>query len=357
MNRDLLFFTLDRIPGLKSGEKILIAEVYSSGWDGQSSVNPVSHGENILFHPDKSCRDKLALSRHGIESIICRKLKNSWNLSQWEEAGRRDWEVCHASGIEYTLYTSPDYPPQLREIFDPPLIMYYRGTLPDYDKPMLGVVGTRYPTGRGRNEAFRTGLVMGSRGVAVVSGLARGIDLAAHLGNISSGGRTVAVLAGGLDRVYPQMNEDTARRILKSGGCLLSEYPPGTLPRKYHFPARNRIVSGLSRSVVVIEAPAKSGALITADFAAEQGRDLWVHDVNMESPCGAGGRRLLDDGATLFDKAEEILVEWWDYSLSYEKALIKNREKNVGERSALLMEKELEGELVQYQGEYFRRIR
>jgi DNA processing protein len=132
----------------------------------------------------------------------------------------------------------------------------------------------------------------------------------AHRGNIEGGAPTVAVLGSGLDYVYPTSNRGLARRILEAGGCLMSEYPPGTEPRKWNFPARNRIISALARGVLIVEAPERSGALITAGFALEQGRDLWVASSGFNSPLGKGTARLAEDGARVISSARDILVEW-----------------------------------------------
>jgi DNA processing protein len=142
----------------------------------------------------------------------------------------------------------------------------------------------------------------------VVSGLALGIDAMAHRGNVEGGAPTVAVLGCGPDMVYPHSNRPLARRILETGGIVLSEYPPGTRPYKGNFPARNRIISGLARGVVSVEAPEKSGALITARFAADQNRDLWVDKAGL--PRGAGTARLAEEGAKVISSARDILAEW-----------------------------------------------
>jgi DNA processing protein len=140
--------------------------------------------------------------------------------------------------------------------------------------------------------------------------LARGIDAFAHRGCVEALGKSVAVLACGLDRIYPRSNATLAGRLLESGGCVIGEYPPGEEPLKFRFPERNRIIAGLARSVVVIEAPEKSGALITADFALEQGKDLFVFSGTLDSPRGAGTKRLAFDGAPAVSSAREVLASW-----------------------------------------------
>ncbi len=180
-------------------------------------------------------------------------------------------------GVDSIFYWDSTYPPQLREIYDPPVTLFYRGTFPLHGVPLAGIVGTRFPTGAARQAAYRLGFDLGREGVGVVSGLARGIDTEAHEGCVEAGGRSIAVLGNGIDQVYPISSRACGRLILERGGAIVSEYPPGVPPLSYHFPARNRIISGLSRSVVVVQAPERSGALITAEHALDQGRDLWVH--------------------------------------------------------------------------------
>jgi DNA processing protein len=184
------------------------------------------------------------------------------------------------------------------------------GKLPDPEKPLAAVVGTRRPSGAAAAQAYSIGRDLASGGVSVVSGLALGIDAMAHRGNLEEGWRTIAVLGSGLDCIYPKSNRPLARRVLENGGLLLSEYPPGTEPFKWNFPTRNRIIAALARGTVVVEAPAKSGALITARLAIEQNRDIWVASSGAASPLGAGTARLVEDGAPVIASGRDILEEW-----------------------------------------------
>ena len=221
-----------------------------------------------------------------------------------------DRAACTRFGISFVAWTSAGYPPLLREIPDAPTVLFYRGRPSDPEKPLAAVVGTREPSAAGAKSAFDFGRAFGECGIPVVSGLARGIDSLAHRGNLEAHGPTVAVLASGLDGVYPACNRPLAHRILSAGGLLLSEYPPGEPPRKWYFPARNRIIAGLARATVVIEAPVGSGALITADFAMDQGRDLWISRTGVESPRGEGSRRLAAEGAAVADDAYAVASDW-----------------------------------------------
>lgn len=207
----------------------------------------------------------------------------------------------------------PRYPALLREIYDPPYLLYLRGELPTDAVPSVAVVGTRKPTVAAVIAARRLGCDLAAAGVPVVSGLARGIDAAAHEGALAAGragGSSGAILASGIDVVAPASNRGLARALLDHGGFLATEYPPGTPPLKWHFPARNRIISGLCRGTVVVQAPARSGALITADYALDQGRDLFVHEVGTAPPFGAGSAELAEDGAIVVTSASVILDEW-----------------------------------------------
>jgi DNA processing protein len=208
--------------------------------------------------------------------------------------------------FQCTFYWERDYPPQLREIYDPPVAIYVRGRLPRWTEPLFAVVGTRHPTGAARRAAFALGYQLGAWGAATVSGLARGIDSEAHRGTLDAQGFTVAVLGSAVDEIFPDSSKPLARKILAANGSLLSEYPPGVRARSHHFPARNRIISGLSRAVVVVQAPQRSGALITAEYALEQGRELLVHAAGLEGQTGAGTRRLRDDGAGVVASGVDI---------------------------------------------------
>ncbi len=212
--------------------------------------------------------------------------------------------------IHMHVFDEADFPPLLREIPDPPFSIYYRGQLPPSDIPAISMVGTRRPTGSGINTALRLAEEFAHADIPVVSGLARGIDAFSHKGALNGDGHTTAVLACGVDQFYPLSNRRLAGRILEQGGGILSEYPPGELPLPYRFPQRNRVISGLSRSVIVVEAPKKSGALITADFALEQGRDVYVCTDVLHSLQNTGGKNLAEDGAPALHSAHDVLQEW-----------------------------------------------
>ncbi|HEU0115219.1 MAG TPA: DNA-processing protein DprA [Thermomicrobiales bacterium] len=218
----------------------------------------------------------------------------------------RELERIIQGGIEAISIEDPRYPRLLREISAPPPVLYVRGELTSADETAVAIVGTRRATATGREIAARLGEDLAAAGVTIVSGLARGIDGAAHQAALRADGRTIAVLGSGPDVIYPPEHRLLAERIVERG-AVLSDYPPGRKPDAMNFPARNRIISGLSLGVVLVEAPAKSGALITADFAADQGREVFVAPGGMLAAASAGSNALLRDGARAIGCANDVL--------------------------------------------------
>jgi DNA processing protein len=204
----------------------------------------------------------------------------------------------------------PLYPSLLREIHDPPLVLYYRGSLEAVRGACVGIVGTREATGYGIELAKKLGYQLAYAGVGVVSGLARGIDTAAHQGALAAKGRTAGVLGCSLDQIYPAENRSLAEKMEESGGCVMSEFCLGTTPDRQTFPMRNRIVSGLSKGVLVIEAARASGAMITAKQALEQGRQVFAVPGRIDHPQSGGCHQLLKEGARLVESVEDVLAEF-----------------------------------------------
>ena len=217
---------------------------------------------------------------------------------------------CQRLDLDLLTIQDAGYPNRLRNIYDPPCLLYVRGRLPAFDdEASIAVVGTRDCTPYGVSCAEKLGYGLAAGGAVVVSGLARGVDSAALRGALRAGGTVTAVLGNGLDVVYPPENrylyEDVA-----AAGALVSEYPPGTSPEARHFPVRNRIMSGLCVATLVVEAPARSGALITAGTALEQGRDVFAVPGPIDAPASVGCNRLIRDGAGLVSDAWDILGEY-----------------------------------------------
>ncbi len=221
----------------------------------------------------------------------------------------REIERAEALGLRLVTPVDAEYPEPLKSIHDPPLALYVRGTLEPNDRHSVAVVGTRHSTHYGTQIADRLSFQMARTGIAVISGLARGIDTAAHRGALKGGGRTLAVLGSAHDQLYPPENADLAGQIAEQG-AVLSEFPLGTAPGRTTFPMRNRIVSGLAAGVLVVEADTGSGAILTADEALAQGRTVFAVPGRIDSPGSRGCHRLIKQGATLVDDIDDILQEF-----------------------------------------------
>ena len=284
---DMQCLMILRMPGLRTGER------------------------NFLFKKFENEGIPGNFSKNDIERIINRPLEGKpWKMESIRILAERDFNTAKRLDIKMVTLSDTNYPPLLREIDDPPVVLFCRGVLPDPEKPLVAMVGTRRPSSAAATAAYTMGRDFGSYGMPVVSGLALGIDACSHRGNTDAGAPAIAVLGSGLDQIYPASNRPLAARIIENGGALLSEYPPEMGPRKWHFPARNRIISAMARGTIIVEAPVKSGALITANCALEQGRDIWVTTAGTCSARGAGTVKLAADGAKVIDNAGEVLAEW-----------------------------------------------
>lgn len=208
----------------------------------------------------------------------------------------------------YTI-DEEEYPKNLKNIYDPPPVIYVRGNIDAEDEKAIAVVGSRKASDYGLKTAEKLGMELAEAGITVVSGMALGIDSAAHRGALKAGGRTIAVFACGLNFVYPRSGYNLAKEIVKHG-AIISEYPLGIEALPQNFPARNRIISGMSKGVVIVEANEKSGSLITADFALEQGRDVFAVPGNIGVPNSMGTNALIKDGAKMVTCIDDILEEY-----------------------------------------------
>ena len=224
------------------------------------------------------------------------------------EAHRDTLDWLTAPDAHLMTWRDPDYPETLRDAPDAPAWLYIKGDRNTLRRPMLAIVGSRNATPQGKRDAQAFAHSLAEAGLTIVSGLAEGIDSAAHEGGLDGNGTGVAVVGTGLDRVYPAKNRDLAHR-LAAGGAIVSEFPLGTLPKAGHFPRRNRIISGLSLGVLVVEAAPQSGSLITARMAAEQGRDVFAVPGSIHSPLSKGCHQLIKQGAKLVESAADILEE------------------------------------------------
>ena len=213
------------------------------------------------------------------------------------------------TNLQVTGYTDENYPPLLKHIPDPPLVLFYMGSIQALAGASIAIIGARRCTTNGRVMAQQMAADLALQKICIVSGLALGIDTAAHLGALSQQGVTVAFLGCGLDRIYPASNKQLAQQIIDQGGGLVSEYPLQTPPMAHHFPERNRLISGASMAAVVIEASEKSGSLITARMALEQGRDVYAVPGPASSEVSRGCHRLIQQGAGLVVNAQDVLAE------------------------------------------------
>jgi DNA processing protein len=248
--------------------------------------------------------DESSLRQTGLDSRAIESLQGTRRrLDPARELAR-----TRAAGIQVLTWDDQDYPMYLKEIPDPPPVLYARGDLQARDQWAVAVVGTRRLTSYGRHVTRQLVADLVSNGVTIVSGLARGIDGVAHQAALETGGRTLAVLGSGIGRIYPPEHRNLAQRIAQQG-AVLSDFPPDTSPEPGNFPRRNRIISGLSLGVLVIEAGAKSGAIITARFALEQGRDVFAVPGNINARASLGANRLIQQGAKLVLDAGDILEE------------------------------------------------
>lgn len=266
-------------------------------------VQHFSDPEDIYHADSKAFEEIEGLTREGAEALLDRDLSRArWVLDQ-----------CIQNNIHLLTIRDSGYPRRLKNIYDPPILLYYKGTVPDFDnQPAIGIVGTRKCSPYGAQTARRMGYEVAACGGLVVSGLADGIDAAAMGGVLLAHKSVVGILGCGADIVYPRCNSglfaDTQRY-----GCILSEFAPGTAPMKQNFPRRNRIISGICDGVLVVEAPEKSGSLITARQAGEQGRDVFVVPGNVDATGFVGSNRLLRSGAIAVSTGWDVMSEY-EYS-------------------------------------------
>ncbi len=282
----------------------LIDDILLSTVDG---VGPLTAERLIAYFGSAS--EVLRASRRDLERVdkvgptLARKISQAREACDVEALLR----FCEENGIEIVAFRDARYPARLREIDNPPRLLYVRGSFAPEDQTAIAIVGTRGATRYGLDQARRLGRELAEAGFTVVSGLALGIDGAAHRGALEVGGRTLAALGGGVAKVYPREHEDLARLIADSG-AVFSEYHPLTSPLAGNFPARNRIVSGLSLGVLVVESPLRSGSLITARLAAEQNREVFALPGPVDRETSRGCHQLLREGAALVESVEDVLA-------------------------------------------------
>ena len=256
-----------------------------------------------------------------IRGIGPAKAKNIKGYSEW---GKIDAQLkkLDANGIKTVSFSNKDYPEMLKNIEDAPIVLYIKGIIQKEDRYAVAIVGSRKYSSYGKLAAEKLSSELSSMGFTIVSGMARGIDTLAHTAAINSGGRSIAVLGSGIDVPYPPENRGLMEKLAASG-CVISEFPPGTLPERENFPKRNRIISGLSLGVLVVEATADSGSLITASCALEQGKEVFAVPGNINSVNSKGTNDLIKKGAKLVQSAEDVIEELAPILKGY----IRTREK------------------------------
>lgn len=274
-------------PGLNDRMKRIVLDAFSDA-------------EDVYFADREAYATVEGVSPEIVDALADKDLKEA----------KKILDVCMTKGIQICTYQDEEYPARLKNIVDPPLVLYYKGQIPDLDSsPVIGVVGTRKASGYGMNTAHQMGYQIARCGGIVVSGAADGIDAMAMQGALLAGTPVVGILGCGADVIYPTCNRklyaDTEKR-----GCLLTEFPPGTRPLRWNFPKRNRIISGLSNGVLVVEAPERSGALITARAAADQGRDVFVVPGNIGVDSCVGSNALLREGAISVSCGWDVVSEY-----------------------------------------------
>lgn len=251
-----------------------------------------------------------------------------------EQELEKEWEYCIKNQIKLVLWQEQTFPERLKKIYNPPYGLFYQGRLPDHSQIAIGVVGARSCSDYGKAVAKKIGEGLAAAGLAVISGMATGIDGAAQKGALNVKGYTCGVLGCGTNICYPASNRELYWQLIEKGG-ILSEYPPHTRPLAMYFPQRNRIISGLSDGVIVVEARERSGSLITADFALEQGRDVYAVPGRICDVFSQGTNRLLSQGAGIFLNMEDFLKEMHifmkteDNSAGKEKIVLENLERLV----------------------------
>lgn len=247
-------------------------------------------------------KTKEELIAEGVKEIYADRIVNDFykqNLGSY-------LKYMSKNNIEIITIKDKDYPDKLKVIYDPPIVLYIKGNKTILNKNGMAIVGCRLCTEYGKITAKKIAYNLSMNNINVISGLARGIDSSAHKASLSGTGKTVAVVGCGLDRVYPEENRDLFNEIIKSGGAVISEYVIGTKPLAKNFPQRNRIISGLSNGVIVVEAGLKSGTLITADFALEQGKDVYAIPGNINCPNSYGTNDLIKQGAKIITDIKDI---------------------------------------------------
>ena len=261
-----------------------------------------SDPEEIYHAEESALKETGVLSADALDALDDKNLTLAQNIV----------DECENKGIHILIIGDDTYPKRLRNTYDPPLVLYFRGSVPDWNEvPVIGIVGTRKATAYGCNTARQFGAQIAACGALVVSGGADGIDAMGMYGALDAGKSVVGVLGCGVDVVYPKKNQQLFD-LTVANGCLISEYPPRTPANAWHFPQRNRIISGISNGLLVVEAPQRSGALITANYALDQGRDVYVVPGPVDNPYCEGSNALMKDRADMALSGWDVVKDYAD---------------------------------------------
>lgn len=275
---------LSLIKGLGSKRKQNLLKLYHSP-------------ERIYNLTKKELLEVSGIGEKVVQNILDKKIKNIIE---------KHIEYMYNNNIEIISIKDKEYPKLLKEIYDPPISLYIKGNRNILSNKSIAIVGCRDVSDYGKKVTKYFSYNLAKQNINIISGLAKGVDSYAHIGTLSTQGKTIAIVGNGLDTIYPTENGYLANRIIENGGAIISEYPLGTKPEKMNFPARNRIISGMSEGIIVIEAKEKSGTLITVDFALEQGRDVYVVPGNINSLNSVGTNELIKQGAKIVTTYKDI---------------------------------------------------
>ena len=277
---------LSRIEGITPKRLLEILEIFKT--------------PEALFNKTKEELFKSGISLKDAEKITKKEYRN--NLKKY-------LDYMQKNNIDIITINDKFYPIRLKQIYDPPVVIYLRGNKNILNDKSVAIVGSRICTNYGKETARKIAYDLSKNSINIISGLAKGIDANSHIGSLQAKGKTIGVMGCGLDRVYPRENEKLFNDIIKLGGAVISEYVVGTRPLAKNFPRRNRIISGMSDGVLVVEAKEKSGTLITVDFALEQGKELYCIPGNIDSPNSYGTNEFIKQGAKLVTNAQDILED------------------------------------------------
>ena len=281
--------------------------IYDIAFSFDESITPIE--KSTLFNNYGFSKNILDLKRNTIKNILGRRWSgNSFNAGELIKKAEKVYNYIIRSNIKVIRFDSPEFPEGLKQIPDFPFLIYCKGNI-DFDfEKSAAIVGTRKPSFFGFKKTEDFASYFTEKGFTIVSGLALGVDAKAHEISLLKKGKTIAVLGSGIDKIYPAGNKELAKMILENNGAIISEYPPGVLPKKWNFPKRNRIIVGLWKYVLITEAPSRSGSLISAFLAADYNRELFVvSPENDLSLYNAGNRELIFSGATEVRNPEELL--------------------------------------------------